>query len=234
MGRKCLDPGESGLAHLRVIDDRRYENINSERFVMRKEHPIKYRFDVKKAAQAANKILCLSGGTRNYMEVIKLLCLADREALLQLECPITGDSIVSMERGLVLSHIYDLIKGGPGKEEEAPWFDLISASCDYTIKSDAPCNYDELSGAELRILESVFEQYGQMDWKQLSRLTHQLPEWVDPGKRSIRVPPEQILKLNGKSIHEIQRIRAEAFTYERLDRDALRCRQEEQAAKTGE
>jgi uncharacterized phage-associated protein len=206
----------------------------NEHLVMGKEHPIHYRFDVKKAAQAANKILRLSGGTRNYMEVIKLMCLADREALLQLECPITGDCIVSMERGLVLSHVYDLIKGGPGNEDDAPWFDLISASCDYTIKSEAQCDYDDLSGAELRILEKVFVKYGRMNWKELSRLTHQLPEWVDPGKSSIPVSPEQILKVNGRSITEIQRIRDDAFEYERLDADALKCRQEEQLATIGE
>lgn len=199
-----------------------------------KDQPIRYRFDAKKAAQAANKILRLSGGTRNYMEVIKLLCLSDREALLRLECPITGDCIVSMEHGLVLSHVLDLIKWGPCNEEDAPWFDLISTSNDYMIKSEVPCDYDELSGAELRILEEVFAQHGHKDWKALSRLTHQLPEWVDPGTSSIPVSPEQILKLNGKSVAEIQRIRAEAFGYQRLDGDALQCRQDKQAAEIAE
>jgi len=194
---------------------------------------IHYRFDAKKAAQAATRILQHSGGIRNYMEVIKLLCLADREALLELECPITGDCIVSMERGLVLSHVYDLIKGGPGGEEDAPWFDFISASEDYTIKSKVArdfTDYDELSGAELRLLDKIFERYGTLNWKQLSALTHQLPEWVDPGKSMIPVPPEQILRKNGKSAIEIRRIRAEALAYERLDEDAMRCRRESQAA----
>ena len=192
------------------------------------DQSIYYQFDVKKAAQAANKILQLSGGTRNYMEVIKLLCLADREAWVRQECPITGDCIVSMEYGLVLSHVYDLIKGGPGKEEDAPWFDLISTSDDYRIKSKGPSDYDELSGAELRLLEEIFTKYGHMNWKQLSKFTHQLPEWVDPGTSSTSIAPEQILKVNGKSIAEIRRIRADSLAYARLDAEALKCRQKEE------
>src|SRR5580658_4162563 len=92
-----------------------------------------FRFNVKKAAPAANKLLLLSGGSRNYMELIKLLFLADRAALLKLERPITGDLVVALKYGLVLSHILDLIKWGPCNEEDAPWFDAISAPDGYTV-----------------------------------------------------------------------------------------------------
>jgi hypothetical protein len=43
--------------------------------VMASDQGIRFRFDARKAAQAANKLLLLSGGCRNYMELIKLLYL---------------------------------------------------------------------------------------------------------------------------------------------------------------
>jgi hypothetical protein len=62
--------------------------------------PIRFRFNAKKAAEAANRILKLSGGERNYMELVKLLCLADREALVRFESPITGDRVAALPHGL--------------------------------------------------------------------------------------------------------------------------------------
>jgi hypothetical protein len=95
-----------------------------------------FRFNVKKAAQAANRLSRLSGETRNYMELIKLLFLADRAALLELERPITGDQIVALKYGLVLSHVLNLMKWGPCNEEDAPWFDTISAPRRLSCKID--------------------------------------------------------------------------------------------------
>ena len=48
----------------------------------------------------------------SYMKLIKLLYLADREALLRWGRPITFDAYVSMDRGPVLSSVLDLINGG--------------------------------------------------------------------------------------------------------------------------
>jgi uncharacterized phage-associated protein len=44
-----------------------------------------------------------------YIKLIKLLYLADREALLRWGRPITTDRHVSMPKGPVVSQIYDLI-----------------------------------------------------------------------------------------------------------------------------
>ena len=194
---------------------------------------IRFRFDARKAAQAANKVLLLSGGCRNYMELIRLLYLADRAALLRLERPITGDSVAALRHGLVLCHVLDLIRWGPCNEEDAPWFETISALDGYTVKSLAEFDDDELSGAELRILEEVFAEYGNKDWKELSRLTRQLPEWDDPGEGSSLVGAEQILKSNGKSAEEVKRIRADVFAYDRLDREVSKFEQQEQVVKFG-
>lgn len=183
------------------------------------DQPISFRFNAKKAAQAAYKLLTLSGGERNYMELIKLLYLSDREALLKLESQITGDRLVALPYGPVLSHVLDLIRNGPTNEEDAPWFEAVSPPCGYRVKALANCGEDELSGAECQILDEVFAEYGRKDWKELSNLTHKLPEYVDPKGSCIPISPEQILKLEGKSQNTIERIRNEISSYEVLDRE---------------
>jgi hypothetical protein len=196
---------------------------------------IRFRFDVKKAAQAAGILLKLSGGRRNYMELIKLLVLTDREALLKLECPVTGDRIFAMRHGLVLTRVLDLIKNGPCNEEDAPWFEIVSAPQGYDVALvNEECGDDELSGAEIKLLKDVFQQYGRLDWKSLSRLTHRLPEWSDPGNSSFPVLPEQILRLHGTSETEIARLRDELCAYDQLDREAMAYRQSDELAGLGD
>jgi len=161
------------------------------------------------------------------MELVKLLCLADREALLRLECPITGDLIMALPHGLVLSHVLDLIRWGPMSEEDAPWFEAISPPDGYDVKALEPCGDDELSGAEDQILSEIFAKYGKMNWKQLSRLTHGFPEWTDPGGGRIPISPEQILRLGGKSAEQIEKIRNEMSAYQRMDRDVAAYQNQE-------
>jgi hypothetical protein len=166
--------------------------------------------------------------------VDKIALPCDRVALLKLERPITGDRVVALKHGLVLDHVLDLIKWGPCSEEDAPWFDAISAPEGYTVKSLTGLDDDELSGAEVGIVEDIFAEYGRKDWKELSRLTRQFPEWDEPSDGGIPVGVEHILKLNGKSSEEIERIRAEVSAYDRLDLEVSEFKQQEQVVKFGE
>src|SRR5260370_12146701 len=66
-------------------------------------------FNERKATEAAAHLLKLRGGRMSYMKLIKLLYLADREALLRFGCPITTVRYVSIDRGPVLSRVLNLI-----------------------------------------------------------------------------------------------------------------------------
>ena len=183
------------------------------------ESPLRFKFNAKKAAQAAGKLLSLSGGERNYMELLKLLYLADRLALVQLGAPITGDRFYSLPHGPVLSRILNLINHGPINENDAPWFDVVSPPVGYDVKQLRDIGEDELSNAEARILLEVFSSYGNLDWKELSRFTHGLPEWIDPGMGSHPISVEQVLLLSGKSDETIRRIKQNQRLFEQLDRE---------------
>ena len=71
------------------------------------------RFNEKKATQAAARFLRHSNGRMNYMKLIKLLYIADRDALTRWGRPITTDSYFSLKHGPVLSQVLDLITEEP-------------------------------------------------------------------------------------------------------------------------
>src|ERR1017187_9578590 len=85
------------------------------------------RFNEAKATQAASFFLKLRGGQMHYIKLIKLLYLADREALIRWGIPFTTDRHVSMDNGPVTSRILRLIT------EDCPkpfWSKYISAPLD--------------------------------------------------------------------------------------------------------
>lgn len=71
-----------------------------------------FRFNIAKGDRASAVLLKTEPAHRmGRLRLLKLLYIADREALTERARPITGDSPVAMDNGPVLSNTYDLIKG---------------------------------------------------------------------------------------------------------------------------
>lgn len=166
--------------------------LQGMRFVLNRE----------KAAQAAAYLIQLHGGHINVMVLIKLLYLADRMALIESGFPITGDQMVSMPHGPVLSQIYDSIKWEP---EGDPWYNYISEQNHHEVSLlQQDPKTDELSKYELGILKYIHKEYGHLNQYKLRDLTHDLPEWTDPRGSSLPIDPLTILRAEGKSDAEIE------------------------------
>ena len=95
---------------------------------------MKLLFNEAKATQAATQFLRLRGGRISYIKLIKLLYLADREALIRWGRPITTDCYVSMDVGPVVSRIYDLIRNEPSPNSVKIWSKFISDPEDYEVR----------------------------------------------------------------------------------------------------
>jgi uncharacterized phage-associated protein len=167
------------------------------------------RFDQAKAAQLAGLFLQMRGGRMHYMKLIKLMYLADREALIRGGQPITNDAYFSMPHGPILSATLDLINEGP--DDGSPWHQVIERSTDpYSVRLKSRPSIDMLSEDEREVATKVFEKYGQMNRYKLRDLLHKiLPEWQDPQGSSLRITYRDILLAEGKSEPEVAQILSE-------------------------
>lgn len=159
-------------------------------------------FDEKKATEAAAFLLKMRGGKMSYLKLIKLLYLADREALSRWGFSITNDYHVSMPHGPVVSNTYNLMID----DAEKPfWSQYISAPLgQYELQLLAECSTDKLSRAEERLLTEIFDRYGHMTRWQLRDFTHGLPEWRDPQGSSMPISVAEILQAQGLSMEDIE------------------------------
>ena len=180
---------------------------------------MRFAFNEEKAAEAAAHLLVRAGGRLPYMSLIKYLYLADRDALVDRGSPITGDRLVAMAYGPVLSRVLDLLNEGPSPSGPSPWFTYVSAPRDYEVTLlAAPPEDGHLSDYELETLASVFDRVGPLGRWELSELTHHLPEWSDPRGSSTLIDPGDILRLVGRADKDVQAIVEEAEHIWLMDR----------------
>jgi uncharacterized phage-associated protein len=170
---------------------------------------MRLRFNERKATQSAARLLQLRGGRMSYLKLIKLLYLADREALLRWGRPITTDRFVSMERGPVLSRLLDLVTDGDDPGAPCIWTEHISAPANYEVELKSEPGRDELSDAEIELLDEIFKKYGSKSRWELVEMMHKLPKWKDPQGSAIPITFRDILKAGGKTELEIAAIEDE-------------------------
>lgn len=156
-----------------------------------------FRLNVDKAVQAAGVILREErDGCMNYMKLLKLLYIAERRMLGKVGLMITGDRVSALERGPVLSGVYDLIKGEHAGVEH--WDEYIEKQ-DYNVKLKAGPGVEKLSRMEIETLQEVASEYRLLDEWEMVKVVHELDEWKrnDPGTSSKPIPLQHILEAIG-------------------------------------
>ncbi len=157
-------------------------------------------YNVRKAAQVTAYFAHVQGGSINVLKLVKLIYLADRAFLARYDLPMLFDNLVSMDHGPVNSRTLNYINGG-GQDKE-PWSSLISGRANYEVGLTAPVEVDaldELSDAEVEVLEETWAQFGSYYKYDLRDYTHKnCPEWEDPDGSSNPIPYERLLKFLGK------------------------------------
>ncbi|MCO7487736.1 Panacea domain-containing protein [Stenotrophomonas maltophilia] len=176
----------------------------------------------RKTAQIAARILSLGDGTLNIVKLMKLLYLVDREALSSTHRPLTGDRMVSMPHGPVLSRTYEASQGY-GNGVVGGWNSwmadranhLISLREGITATREA---LDELSDMDIVMIDRVWERFGAMNPWDLVTYTHNhCAEWVDPCGSSAKIDYETVLQAVGKPLEQAQEIAREIEAENFLD-----------------
>jgi len=168
-----------------------------------------FKFD--KALQAAAYLLRReTSHEMNYMRLLKVLYIADRESIRLTGRPITGDRIVAMEQGPVLSPVLDLIKGKHLRSPE--WTGYILRE-EYNVRLVNDPGQANLSRFEIETLERVAVENRERDEWAMVDYTHTFPEWIknDPGDSSKMIPIADLLEAVGRSA-DLEEIEEDAKT----------------------
>jgi uncharacterized phage-associated protein len=166
-------------------------------------------FNEAKATQAAARFLALRGGRMSYVKLVKLLYLADREALIRWGRPITTDRFVSLDIGPVVGRIYELVRDEPAPNSARVWRKFISDPDHHEVYLLADPGWAALSSAELSLIEEIFAQHGRHDRWSVVEYTRGLPEWTYPDGSALPIEYRDILKAAHKTEGEISDIEEE-------------------------
>jgi len=158
-------------------------------------------YRVKRAAQVVAYFVHRSEGNLNVLKLVKLIYLADRESLRRYDYPILYDCLVSMDNGPVDSVTLNYINGL--EDDSEIWDRYVKPREGLTVGIVNPhitvADLDELSRADVEVLESVWQQHGHKDRFEIARFTHDnCPEWEDPHGSSYPIPYERVFKALGK------------------------------------
>lgn len=159
-------------------------------------------FNEQKAAQIAAWFLAQAGGAMPHLKLMKLMYLADREAMLEHGFPMTGDHFVSMPHGPVLSNTLSHMN------DEAPtspdgWDSWIGDKANHEValvRNASAEDLDYLSRADLGVLAAIWAKFGHMTKYQIRDYTHDsrnCPEWRDPKGSSYPIHYKTIFEALG-------------------------------------
>jgi hypothetical protein len=165
-----------------------------------------FTFNPRKSAQASAVLLKLNGGSMDKYKFIKMLYWSDRVSLEKWSEPITGDKVASMPYGQVLSDVFDLTKGSCpwARSEWEPFIADADEENRITLRDDP--GTDELSKAEIKILEDSYAKFKDMRFKEIKAFFRALPEHEDVGRTSKALPFATILQKLGKTPEEISAV----------------------------
>lgn len=168
-------------------------------------------FDERRTAEAAAYLLFRAGGRLPVIKLLKLLYLAERLSLQRYGEPLTGDRLVSMPHGPVLSRTYDHINGAL-PSGEGGWESWISDKAGHAVelRDESKIRSPEedllrLSDSDLEVLSETWAQFGHWDRWDLVKYTHSeaCPEWEDPDGSSRPITYEVLFSKFGYSGEQV-------------------------------
>lgn len=170
--------------------------------------------ELRKLIQVVSYMIDKYDGRLNYTKLIKLLYLADRRALDETDVAITGDTYVSMRRGVVLSQLYDLIKGKGEAEMQREWEHFFKRQGNDIIRLIPTMDIELLSEQETDTLDIIDSSFHSYSFKDMINFIHDnCSEWKDPKDSSNPLEKEVILKTLGRTDSQIKDILEEEESF---------------------
>lgn len=175
-------------------------------------------FKSAKAAQIAAYFAGHAGHAMDKMKLIKLIYLSEREHLKRHGAPMTYDELFSFKDGPVCS---SALNGINGKIDKPTWNAFIARGDDVNKISAkekfSRDNFDELSDADIAVLEFIWAKFGHMSASQLRAFTHKnCPEYTEVTEGRVPIAYKEVLEAVGRddaeeasdSINSYRRVQA--------------------------
>ncbi len=169
----------------------------------------------RKASQAAARLIDKSGGPIDYLRLIKLIYLSDRESILRRGIPIVGGHYFSMRKGPTIGEVMDFVN----QRNAEQWAEMISPRFGNEIRLQSCPNFDSLSKSEMEILDLAVAQHAHRTTDELVDWCHENCEEYEnvPVHHRKPIEVEAILRAGGKGIKTIQKIVGNAREIEEMD-----------------
>jgi uncharacterized phage-associated protein len=179
-------------------------------------------FNQVKTAQAAAWILSTCGNPMEIMKLVKLLYLSDRASFAKTGQSLTGDRMVSMPYGPVLSTTYTVMNG-EGPRVPGGWDCWVSDRVGHRVALHEHCNavrekLTELSDADIELINGVCAEFGRLGSWELSDYTHKhCPEWEDPHGSSYPISYKRLFNALGKTDEDAEALAEYARADDEID-----------------
>ena len=154
-------------------------------------------FRSRKAAQLCAWFALQNEGTIEKLKLIKLLYFSERKFLSENHHPMLFDEYYSLPHGPICS---SALNGIDGIIHEELWDDYIARNGNVVvaIKRLSRDELDEVSNAELAVVEDIWRNFGHMTPSQLRNYSHEnCPEYTETMGR-IPISYKQILRAVGE------------------------------------
>jgi hypothetical protein len=151
-------------------------------------------FNIDKAIATAAYLIDREGGEIDMFPLIKKLYYSDRSALVAWGDSVTGDSFASLEKGPIVSTIYNLMKGTGTATNLIKWNNAIQRTPPHKISIRKQPGQGILSDREIEIIEASRLKIDSIDGSIADWLHLNCPEWENPGQSSKPIDPGTILR----------------------------------------
>jgi uncharacterized phage-associated protein len=162
------------------------------------------------AAEVAAYFLHSAGGILPVIKLVKLMYLAERLSLERYGEPLTGDRLVSMDHGPVLSITYNHMTGAL-QSADGGWDSWVADREEHMVSLVDPSKIRSpgqdllhLSESDLEVLQEIWEHFGHWDRWRLRDYTHDhCPEWQNPHGSSKPIEYEQLFEALDLSADQV-------------------------------
>lgn len=176
-------------------------------------------WDIRKAIAATAFLAKREAGKLDLFLSIKMLYVADKKALESWGKTITGDKMVAMPKGPVLSRVYNLFKGEGTARDLREWNAIFGETVGNKIHLLKEPDFGPLSEEEMEVLEAARTEINSVAPYEVADWLHQsCPEWTDPHGSSRAIDPAVILRNAGRTEDEIRMIEKSSETFKQIEK----------------